>query len=102
MDPSAQITSVMPRAKDFADMLEHLDVYAIGEGRLQREEIPQEKLVDSPLEGPRVSFENPLDARAEVTVHLAGMGMRLHGTEAEVVELARVLDKVWNDRCAKG
>lgn len=80
-----------PWVKHFRDVLEHLDDYVRGKGKLQKE-----GLLD-PRVGPILTF-GPFDPPYEVVVMLGRWKLPLRRTAQACVQLGHLLADQWEDR----
>lgn len=77
----------VPHAKDFRDVLEHIDEYAAGEGRLQAGDLDARKF------GLRVSFD-VADSTGEVTLLMGQRSLPVKDAAHAAIELAAVIETV--------
>lgn len=71
-DPEAEFAHLVGRPVDFANIVEHLDAYSIGEGKLQRPTTNDARRFDGLIEGLFVEFGEPLDPHGEIELRVAG------------------------------
>lgn len=91
IDAEASFNAAIPHVTVLRNVLEHLDEYAVGEGRLQRDG----EVADHAA--PALHFQSPDDAAAEIELRLADRSVPLKATARATIRLAGLLIQVWND-----
>ena len=88
VDADSEVRAAMPHVKDARDILEHLDEYAIGLGRLQ---LSGQVDVKDPL--PKLSYRSSTDSKGELDLRLAERIIPLKATTRATINLSELLTR---------